>query len=145
MDQYQYASSPPSSTDIFTQEEFVFGGFWERFFAVFIDGIILYLPNFVFSYFLDPLSGYLVTMVIQWLYFALMESSARGATIGRMAFNLKVVSENGGRISFGQATGRYFGKIISTVILLIGYFMMLWDDRKQTLHDKMAGTLVVKA
>jgi uncharacterized RDD family membrane protein YckC len=58
---------------------------------------------------------------------------------------LKVTTTNGERISFGQATGRHFGKYISTIILFIGYLMMIWDDKKQTLHDKMANTLVVKA
>jgi uncharacterized RDD family membrane protein YckC len=52
---------------------------------------------------------------------------------------------NGHRISFANASGRFFGKYVSAIILLIGYLMMLWDDKKQTLHDKMAGTLVVKS
>jgi uncharacterized RDD family membrane protein YckC len=80
-----------------------------------------------------------------WIYFALQESSSAQATLGKRALGLKVTSVEGGRISLGQATGRYFGHIISSIILLIGYFMMLWDDKKQTLHDKMADTLVIKA
>lgn len=66
------------------------------------------------------------------------------ATLGKKALGIKVTDMYGERITFAQATGRHFGKIISTVILFIGYFMMLWDDRSQTLHDKIAGTLVVE-
>ena len=75
---------------------------------------------------------------------ALQESGPNQATLGKKALGLKVTSLTGDRISFGQATGRFFGKYVSAIILFIGYLMMIWDDRKQTLHDKMAGTLVVK-
>ena len=66
------------------------------------------------------------------------------ATIGKKAMRIKVTDLAGNRISFGQATGRHFGKILSAIILLFGYFMMLWDDKSQTLHDKIAGTLVIQ-
>jgi uncharacterized RDD family membrane protein YckC len=79
-----------------------------------------------------------------WLYSALQESGPAQATIGKKALGLKVATLSGDRISFGQATGRFFGKYVSAIILLIGYLMMLWDDRKQTLHDKMAATLVLR-
>jgi len=82
-------------------------------------------------------------IVAQWLYYALQESGPRQATLGKRALDIKVTNEQGGRISFGQATGRHFGKYLSMLILFIGYLMMLWDDRSQTLHDKMAGTFVV--
>ncbi len=73
----------------------------------------------------------------------MLESGGRQATVGKMAMRIKVTDLYGQRISFLNATGRYFGKIISGAILLIGYFMMLWDDKNQTLHDRMAGTLVI--
>jgi uncharacterized RDD family membrane protein YckC len=50
---------------------------------------------------------------------------------------------NGARISFGNATGRYFGKILSGLILYVGYLMVAFTDKKQGLHDMMASTLVV--
>lgn len=78
-----------------------------------------------------------------WLYFALQESSQARATWGKRAFGLQVVDLEGGRISFARATGRHFAKWISSLILLLGYFMMLWTKRRQTLHDIMAGGLVV--
>jgi len=87
----------------------------------------------------------LVALVITWLYFALMESSPRGATVGKMAMSLRVVDEQGNRISFGRATGRFFAKFVSGIILLIGYIMVAFTERKRALHDMMAGTLVIKA
>jgi uncharacterized RDD family membrane protein YckC len=86
----------------------------------------------------------LAAIVINWLYFALMESSASQATLGKMACGIVVTDLNGGRIGFGRATGRYFAKILSGCLLLIGYLMMLWSPQKQCLHDQLAGTLVVK-
>ena len=80
-----------------------------------------------------------------WLYFALMESSANQATLGKMAIGIKVTDMSGRRIGFGQATGRYFGKILSSMILLIGYIMAAFTEKKQALHDMLAGCLVVKA
>jgi uncharacterized RDD family membrane protein YckC len=78
-----------------------------------------------------------------WLYFALMESSAKQGTIGKMALGIKVTDLNGNRISFGRATGRFFGKIISGMILYIGFIMAGFTDKKQAMHDMIAGTLVV--
>lgn len=85
----------------------------------------------------------LLAFVGQWLYFALFEASAMQATPGKRAMGLKVVGETGRRIGFGQATGRYFGKIVSGMIFNIGYLMAGFTERKQALHDLMAGTFVV--
>lgn len=136
-------------------EEFipVYGTFGERFLAALIDGVILYIPGAILGYVIkgsptENLNGFvlqnIIVVAIQWLYFAFLESGRNQATFGKKAMGLKVTNLNGERITFAQATGRYFGKIISSLILCIGYLMMLWDDKKQTLHDKMAGTLIVK-
>lgn len=85
-----------------------------------------------------------ISTVIHWLYFACLESSVFQATLGKMALCLKVTDLNGAPISFARATGRYFAKFISAIILGIGYMMAGWTARKQALHDIMAGTLVVK-
>ena len=82
--------------------------------------------------------------VLQWLYFALMESSSKQATLGKMALGIKVTDMNGNRISFLRATGRYFGKLISAMILCVGYLMAAFTEKKQALHDLMASCLVVK-
>ncbi len=143
-------------TDLLLEEPVVYAGFWERFGAAFIDGIILGVIGYVIGLILPAAPGSSIStlkyigasnfigIAINWLYYAFQESSPAQATIGKRALGIKVTSMDGGRISFGQATGRYFAKILSGLILLIGYLMMLWDAKKQTLHDKLAGTLVVK-
>jgi uncharacterized RDD family membrane protein YckC len=85
-----------------------------------------------------------ISLVVGWLYFALMESSERGATVGKMAVGLRVVTDQGQRLSFLHATGRYFAKFISAIILGLGFLMVAFSDRKRGLHDMIAGTLVVK-
>jgi uncharacterized RDD family membrane protein YckC len=82
--------------------------------------------------------------LVAWLYWALMESSPKQATLGKMALGLKVTDLQGRRLSFARATGRYFGKIVSSLILFVGFMMAGWTEKKQALHDIMAGTLVVR-
>lgn len=134
---------------IFQKRPMVYATFWQRFLAMFIDGIVLSVINITITK-VDESSGFFlgfwtsgINMVIGWLYYALQESGTRQATLGKRAMGIVVANTNGNRISFGKATGRYFSKILSFIILLIGYLMMLWDDRKQTLHDKIADTVVI--
>jgi len=84
-----------------------------------------------------------VQTLVNWAYFALCESSAMQATPGKLAMGIRVTDDEGRRISFLRATGRFFGKIISSLTLCIGYMMAGWTERKQGLHDMMASTLVV--
>lgn len=79
-----------------------------------------------------------------WLYAAGMESSSYQATLGKMALGLKVTDLRCNRISFARATGRHFAKWLSALILMIGFIMVAFTERKQGLHDMLAGTLVVK-
>jgi uncharacterized RDD family membrane protein YckC len=145
-------------------ENYRFAGFWLRFFAVFIDAIIINLVAFIPSYLLGFFIGYsmsgsaplheieamaiavgtLFGLVLWWLYYAVMESSKRQATFGKIVFGLRVVDLDGDRISFGKASGRHFGKILSLITFFIGHFMAGWTRKKQALHDKMSGCLVVK-
>lgn len=75
-----------------------------------------------------------------------MESSARQATLGKMAMSLRVTNSEGRRLSFGHATGRFFAKIVSGMIpLALGYIMAGFTAKKQALHDMIAGTLVLKS
>lgn len=84
------------------------------------------------------------TILVSWLYYAIMESSSKQGTLGKMATGLKVTDLNGNRISFGRASGRYFGRILSGIILDIGFLMIAFTQKKQGLHDMIAETLVVK-
>lgn len=149
---------------------FQYAGFWIRFGAVLIDGIILQVAqgilnaiiyaidgSAVSSSFVNGLvrpggfrfqgTGLIVTllmMMIQWLYFAFSESSLKGATLGKRLCGLRVVDLQGERISFGRATGRFFGSILSQVVCYIGYLVGASGDRNQTWHDMMAGTICIK-
>jgi uncharacterized RDD family membrane protein YckC len=84
-----------------------------------------------------------VILILDWLYFALMESSSKRATLGKMALGIIVTDLEGKRISFGRATGRFFSKILSGIIIYIGFIMVPFTDKKQGLHDMIAGTLVI--
>jgi uncharacterized RDD family membrane protein YckC len=87
---------------------------------------------------------YAATLIIPWLYFALMESSSRQATLGKMAVRLQVTDVDGNRLSFLRASGRFFGKILSAIPCSIGFIMAGFTEKKQALHDILAGTLVVR-
>ncbi len=145
---------------------FQYAGFWRRFAAVFIDGILLFIVGMIISFpisaitrihairsggmnpmdFSMILAGQILVGVIQivgcWLYFALMESSYYQATLGKMLLGIKVTDLAGNRISFGKATGRYFAKFISSLTCLVGYIMAGFTEKKQALHDMIAGSLV---
>jgi uncharacterized RDD family membrane protein YckC len=73
-----------------------------------------------------------------------MESSNYQASIGKMVLGVKVTDINGAKLDFVKAFVRNISKIISSFILFIGYIMAGFTDKKQALHDMIAGTLVVK-
>ena len=145
------------------------GGFWIRFVAYMIDGLIMLVPTgvlgglFVVLVVLNHeamdheeppallLVGLLVfvvaLIVVNWLYEAAMTSSPRGATFGKMALGLRIVRFDGTQLSFGRATGRHFAKYMVTpmVPLAIGYIMAAFTNRKRALHDILADTLVIRS
>jgi uncharacterized RDD family membrane protein YckC len=93
------------------------------------------------AYALVFLSG----LLIGWLYFASMESSERQATFGKAMLNLRVTDANGNRLSFGHASGRFFSKIVTALVPFgIGYIMAGFTQKKQALHDFIAGTVVIR-
>ena len=81
-------------------------------------------------------------LVGNWLYEAIMESSTKQATVGKMIFNMKVTDLQGQRISFARASGRHFAKYLSALTIFIGYIMAGFSEKKQALHDMIAGTVV---
>jgi uncharacterized RDD family membrane protein YckC/Tfp pilus assembly major pilin PilA len=154
-----YAAPRASTTAAATHTADIFAGFWLRLVAAIIDGIILNVVIWVVSFTMIAVASaggnssviiaatvatYIFSIVGNWLYFALMESSSKQATVGKMALGLKVVDEQGERIGFGRATGRHFGKLISSLIIGIGFLMAAWTRKRQALHDLMAGSLVVR-
>jgi uncharacterized RDD family membrane protein YckC len=151
-----------------------YAGFWLRFVAAFIDGIVLWIPLlpiflFVFlgsfrnlSNVRDPVElrailgpkivfMLLVLAVGSWLYWGLMESSAWQATLGKKALGLLVTDLDGNRISFGKASGRFCaGRLVGAFPYLGGLYFFIdclciaFTERKQAIHDMIAGTLVMR-
>jgi uncharacterized RDD family membrane protein YckC len=142
-----------------------YGGFWIRVVAAIIDTIIVRVVvapiglMFGGMSFLTGMGGgiphagvallgggitFLLVVAGGWLYEAFLESSSYQATLGKMIFGMKVTDLHGNRISFARATGRHFAKLLSTMILFIGFIMVGFTERKQGLHDILAGTLVRK-
>lgn len=135
-----------------------YAGFWKRFAAFIIDRIILFVTNaivgviFGLIYALsvsDPdqvtaqLIGTLIGLCINLLYFSLFESSSLQATPGKLALGIIVTDLDGNRIGYARAVGRYFASLLSYVTLLVGFMMAGFTERKQALHDMIAGCLVV--
>lgn len=152
-----------------------YAGFWKRFGAIIIDGIIIWvLQAFVFVPILGALglgffnnmedlqSGdteaavgmlgaimaaagaiWVLTMIIQVLYFTLMESSKTQATLGKMALGIIVTDMNGAPLNFSKALVRNLCRLLSNFTMLIGYIIAAFTAKKQALHDIIAGTLVV--
>ncbi|HVJ61508.1 MAG TPA: RDD family protein [Tahibacter sp.] len=119
----------------------IHAGFWRRGAAMFLDALVILIPSMILS--VIPFLGWLLQIVGVWLYYALMESSPAQATFGKQAFGIKVVDDYGRRIDFARATGRHFAKILSAILLMIGYIMAGLTVRKQGLHDSLASCCVV--
>ena len=143
---------PPLSSD--GEVTPTYAGFWMRVCALLIDSLVtsggalaiglVLSPGFLDNSDLDgglSLVGFLGGMA----YFGLMESSSKQATLGKMAMGLKVTDLDGQRIGLVKAINRNLGKIISYVLLGIGFFMAGFTKKKQGLHDKMVATLVVRS
>lgn len=112
-------------------------------FAVVVFIVMLFL-NSRESKIVAALSGLLIVPVSKLVYGSFMEASDRQATFGKLLMSIKVTDESGNRISSAQAILRNFSKILCIVTLGVGYLMGFFDRRQQCLHDKIAGTMVIK-
>ena len=150
-----------------------YGGFWMRFLAYLIDGAVIGIGICLIAIplvFLTGLGTFLsqihpeedwnengVLVVIAlffllamaglaatWLYHSWMESSEWQATVGKKALGLVVTDMDGRRVSFWPATGRHFAKIVSSMIYPFGHIMAGFTDKKQALHDMIAGCLILQ-
>jgi uncharacterized RDD family membrane protein YckC len=151
-----------------------YAGFWLRFLAFLIDNVVMgvgFALILIPLIFLTGLGGFIgafhpnedmndggvfvligllflaatVSLLLTWLYHALMESSVWQATLGKKMLGLVVTDMAGQRLSFGRSTGRHFGKIITNMVpAFIGYIMAGFTEKKQALHDMMAGCLVLR-
>ena len=130
-------------------------GFWVRFAAVLIDGVVLLLVQGVLfgagwilwggglgvgmalrgaTHLFSSLIGAAYSIVFHWMW---------SQTLGKMALQIRVVSMDGGPLSFGQSVGRYFATFLSALVLGIGFIMAGVRPDKRALHDLLAGTRVV--
>jgi uncharacterized RDD family membrane protein YckC len=131
-----------------------YGGFWRRGVAAAIDwlliGVVVSLSIGYHGQLAAPHSTarvvgyYALVAAVVWLYFAGMEGSALRATLGKLVVGVKVTTLDGQRIGFGRATARLLAKLLSLALLGFGFVLAGLDARKQALHDKAAGTLVVR-
>jgi uncharacterized RDD family membrane protein YckC len=141
-----------------TTESVVYSGFWKRFAAFLIDAIIVGLIILIVSAGMGfsvglggvggpgaSLLGILIAVAAPWLYWAGMESSKHQATIGKMALGMAVTDNLQNRMTFMRASARYYGKYLSSMTLLVGFIMAGFTERKQALHDMLAGSVVVDA
>jgi uncharacterized RDD family membrane protein YckC len=119
-------------------------GFWRRFAAAFIDGILLGIVSFILKAILGT-TGSGLTLLIGIVYYTYFHGST-GQTPGDAALSIRIVDKDGGgSIGYGRAFVRWLVSIVSGIVLLLGYLWMLWDGEKQTWHDKAANSVVVPA
>ncbi len=137
-----------------------FAGFWIRFAAKFIDGILVGVVNmlvsmaFTFMAVRAVASGspggmigiqvgaWFIQMIIQGSYYVYFHGKY-GATPGKMACKIKVIRADGTAMTYGRAFGRFFGDMLSGLTLCIGYIMAGTDDEKRALHDRLCDTRVI--
>lgn len=133
---------------------FTYGGFWIRAAAKLIDGMIFAIISALLKFArgamgsADELAA--SSILIDILYLAINFGyvvyflGKYGATPGKMVCNLKVIRSDGRKISYGQACGRYFAEMLSSLIFCVGYFIAAFDDEKRTLHDRICDTRVIR-
>lgn len=164
----------PMNVQVASVPRVEYGGFWLRFLAYLMDGVVILMGVCVVAvplFFLTGFGAFLsqihpgedwsetgpwliaaaifffatVSLVVTWLYHALMECSEWQATVGKKVLGLVVTDTEGRRVSFGRATGRHFGKIVTNMVpLFIGYIMAGFTEKKQALHDMIAGCLILR-
>jgi uncharacterized RDD family membrane protein YckC len=119
-------------------------GFWRRFGASFLDGIMLGVVYGVLIGIVGQSAAYPLYLLLSIAYFTYLEGSPSGQTIGKRALGIRVIDfGGGGSIGHTRAFIRWLGRLLSGLVLGLGYFWMLWDKEKQTWHDKFANSVVV--
>ncbi len=121
-----------------------YSGFWRRFVAAAIDSLILGIPALIFTglsrnYATSMIAG----AILGFFYYPIFESSIMSATPGKALMGMTVVNLAGERINYKTALIRFFSRYLSLLLLYVGYLMQPFTKKKQTLHDMIAGTVVV--
>jgi uncharacterized RDD family membrane protein YckC len=149
--QNPYPSQPPPGTDYQAPTLAPTGrasgprsGFWRRFAAYLLDQIILAIPVVIVVLIVDQTVGNVVSFALTLAYFTYFEGGPTGQTLGKQALGIRVIDfKVGGPIGYGRGLLRTIARLLSGLVLFLGYLWMLWDPEKQTWHDKIAGTVVV--
>ena len=131
---------------------------WRRFAALVIDSAVMWIPLAFVTRGLDRMPGFFVSVAVGVTYFALLNGGSRGQTLGKMVWDIRVRdAATGGPLGFPKAAVRYLAPtllfLIPTLgIPIIGFVLWvtdglfpLWDRRRQAVHDKLAGSVVVSA
>lgn len=119
-------------------------GFGTRFVAALVDGVAVGIVSAVLRALLGFGLGTVAGLLLGLAYYAYLEGSPSGQTVGKKLMNVRVIDYlNGGPIDPGRALIRYLARIVSSIPCGLGYFWMLWDPEKQTWHDKLSNTVVV--
>ena len=126
---------------------------WRRFAALVIDAAILWIPLGITTRALDMgrYSGFFVGVAVGVTYFALLNGSRKGQTVGKMVWAIQVRNiSTGGPLGYPKAALRYLAPTFLMLIPILGFFLWvadglspLWDRRRQAVHDKLAGSMVV--
>ncbi|MBI3186595.1 MAG: RDD family protein [Gammaproteobacteria bacterium] len=139
-------------------------GFWVRLIAYLLDLVILIIPvtliNFASSALLFSTSGFIeylndesiqaivknnvMALLIWGVYYSYFESSSSQGSVGKIVMGLRVVNYEGKKITFSRALLRYACKILSALILMLGFITIAFTEKKQGIHDMLADTLVIK-
>jgi uncharacterized RDD family membrane protein YckC len=120
----------------------IYAGFWQRFLAGIIDLIILIVIEVILIFI--PIIGWILSLFVTWLYFAVQHSSTKQATFGMRALDIRITDENHGKIGFWRATGNFYLTVISAFVVFIGFFMIAFTSRKQGFHNLISRTLCIK-
>jgi uncharacterized RDD family membrane protein YckC len=166
------AATIPGYTPVPVLPEGYYGGFWIRVAAYLIDHICMAVvltpialimvfpalmkivqqaqqheepgPEMIAAIFGAMGFYFVIAIAGQWLYEALLTSSAWQGTIGKRVLRLKVTDDSGNRISFARASGRFFAKILSGMAMYVGFIMVAFMERKRGLHDVICSTQVLR-
>lgn len=124
-----------------------YAGFWIRFVAMFLDILIIGLPLLLVGVGLFLVTGedfFYNILNLAAVIFTIYMDGIKGGTPGKLILKLKIVNAQGKTIGIPAAILRYISKFVSGIILAIGFLMIGWTEKKQGLHDKIAGTYVVR-
>ena len=131
----------PDHIEALKREDATFG---QRLGARLIDGVILTVGTVIIQLMLPPALDTVIGLIIGATYYTVFWS--RGQSPGMRAIGIRMIRQGSGdSLSVGWAFVRYVGSIISALFFLLGFLWMLWDEDRQTWHDKMVSTAVVQA